>query len=85
MKKVAILGTGNIGTDLLIKLNKLGYHNLAFVGRREDSPNISFAKSLSVITSFEGVEFFNKNNDFDVVFDCTNAFDANHNYTTLKS
>lgn len=85
MKRVAILGTGNIGTDLLIKLSKLGYKNLSFVGRRQDSPNIELAKNLGITTSHNGLNYFLDNKDFDVVFDCTNALDAKENYDLLKS
>lgn len=84
MKKVAVLGTGNIGTDLLIKLNNLGYENIAFVGRRDSSDGIRIAKSLGLKTSTEGVNYFFKNSDYDIVFDCTNAFDAVNHYKILK-
>lgn len=79
MKKinVGVLGTGNIGTDLLIKLSRLNYiNNLAFVGRRLDSKGIEFVKNkFDIEISIDGIDFF-KNKNFDVVFDCTNANDA---------
>jgi acetaldehyde dehydrogenase len=84
MKKIGILGTGNIGTDLLVKLIKLGYQDIAFVGRREDSEGIKFAKSLDIKTSIDGINYFKKNLDYDVVLDCTNAFDAKEHYSILK-
>jgi len=84
MKNVAILGTGNIGTDLLIKLIKLGYKNIAFVGRRENSDGIRIAKSLGITTSTDGIDFFTKNKNYDIVFDCTNAYDAVRHYEVLK-
>jgi acetaldehyde dehydrogenase len=84
MKRIAVLGTGNIGTDLLVKLHKLGYENIAFIGRREDSEGIQKAKSLGIQTSTDGINFFSNNKNFDVVFDCTNAFDAIHHYEILK-
>ena len=85
MKRVAVLGTGNIGTDLLIKLHKLNYKNLAFVGRRAESENIALAQSMNIETSFEGIKYFSNNSNFDVVFDCTNANDAIENYQVLKN
>lgn len=85
MKKIAILGTGNIGTDLLIKLNKLGYKDLAFVGRRLDSPNIHTANGMGIETSSLGIDYFKTSREFKVVFDCTNAHDALENYNVLKS
>lgn len=79
MKKlnVGVLGTGNIGTDLIIKLSRINFINeLVFVGRRFDSKGIEFIKNkFNVEVSIEGIEYF-KNKKFDIVFDCTNANDA---------
>ena len=44
MIKVAILGTGNIGTDLLLKALKTDFIEIvAFVGRRLDSDGMRVA------------------------------------------
>lgn len=74
---VGVLGTGNIGTDLLVKLSRLDYiQNLVFVGRRADSKGIEFVKNkFNVEVSTNGIDYF-KNTKYDVVFDCTNANDA---------
>lgn len=74
---VGVLGTGNIGTDLLVKLSRLEFINkLVFVGRRSNSKGIEFVKNkFDVDVSIDGIDYF-KNNKFDVVFDCTNANDA---------
>lgn len=74
---VGVLGTGNIGTDLLVKLSRLKFINeLVFVGRRSNSKGIEFVKSkFDIDVSTDGIDYF-KNNKFDVVFDCTNANDA---------
>lgn len=78
--KVGIIGTGNIGTDLLVKVLKSNALELiSFVGRRADSDGIQRAKSLGVNTSIEGIDFFKKNPPVDVVFDCTDAFVAYKN------
>ena len=77
MKKlnVAIIGTGNIGIDLLIKIRRVAYINLvAFVGRRKDSKGLAIASSLGVRTSYDKIDFFIKNpNVCDLVYDCTSA------------
>ena len=83
ISKIGILGTGNIGSDLLIKLNKIGFKNISFVGRRKDSKGIEMAKALGIATSTEGIVFFQKNRH-DIVFDCTNALDAILHYDILK-
>lgn len=84
--KSGIIGSGNIGTDLLIKLYKCYFAKpVIFVGRREDSDGIKIAKSLQIPTSIEGIDFFIKNsNACEVVFDCTNAISAKENYNIFK-
>ena len=76
--RAAILGTGNIGTDLLIKaINTDFIEVVAFVGRRLESDGITVAKSKGVLVSDKGINFFIENpNCCDVVYDCTNAMDA---------
>lgn len=76
--KVAILGTGNIGTDLLLKSLKRDFIEVvAFVGRRLDSDGMTIAKSKSVFVSDKGISYFIDNpNCCGVVFDCTSAEDA---------
>lgn len=83
---VGILGTGNIGTDLLVKLIKEGWNsdNLVFVGRRDDSPGIQRAKTLNIPTSTRGLDYFRACIPLEVVFDCTNAVSAVENYEVLK-
>jgi acetaldehyde dehydrogenase len=83
--KAGIIGSGNIGTDLLIKALKSTFITpVIFVGRRSDSEGIKTAKNLGVQTSIEGINFFKNNNNYcDVVFDCTDAFSAIINYETF--
>lgn len=80
MKKIriGILGTGNIGTDLLFKCMKKDYMDIvAFVGRRDDSETINMAKNKNINTSSKGIDFFIEHpNICDIVYDCTNAYDA---------
>jgi len=79
--KVGIIGSGNIGTDLLMKTLKSDIiETTAFVGRRESSDGIKKAIDRGIVTSTDGIDFFRKNpNICDVVFDCTNAFSAIEN------
>lgn len=86
MIKAGILGTGNIGTDLLIKLQKSDFiEPVIFVGRRLDSKGIKIAKKLKIPTSIEGINFFKTNKNYcDVVYDCTNAYDAKLNSKVFK-
>jgi len=78
MIKVAILGTGNIGTDLLLKALKTDFIEVvAFVGRRLDSDGMKVASQHSVLLSDQGIQYFIDNPKCcDVVYDCTSAADA---------
>lgn len=84
--KVGIIGTGNIGTDLLIKCNKSRIvEPVIFVGRRKESNGIDIANRLGINTSIDGIDFFKNNKNYcDVVFDCTDAFSAKVNNEVFK-
>jgi acetaldehyde dehydrogenase len=79
MKKyrVAILGSGNIGTDLLVKAMRSPYlEPVAFVGRSFSSQGMSKANSLGVPCSDQSIKFFqDKAGAIDLVFDATSAKD----------
>lgn len=77
MYKVAILGTGNIGTDLLLKVMRSRFLEcVAFVGRNSASAGMARARALGVPCSDEGIDFFTKNKtQVDLVFDATSAKD----------
>ena len=74
MLKVAVIGTGNIGMDLLIKLIKLNTVEIvAFVGRRPPTKPIPNGINYSP----KGINYFIENpRCCQVVFDCTNAENA---------
>jgi len=76
--KVAIIGTGNIGTDLLLKALKTDFMDVvAFVGRRLDSDGMLTAKKHNVLISDQGIQYFiNNPKCCEVVYDCTSAADA---------
>jgi acetaldehyde dehydrogenase len=73
--KVAILGTGNIGTDLLMKLLRAGKLEVAlFAGVDPASAGIARARELGVPTSTEGLEAILRDDEIRVVFDATSAY-----------
>jgi acetaldehyde dehydrogenase len=80
--KVSIIGTGQIGFDLLHKLLKLEFIEIvAFVGKRETTKNLP----PNVIYSSKSIEYFISNpNCCDVVFDCTDAYSAKENYKVFS-
>jgi len=71
--RVGILGTGKLGTDLLIKVLRSPYLNcVLFAGRNGDSPGINKARELGVSVSSDSIEAFDRVN-VDLAFDVTNA------------
>ena len=73
--KVAIIGSGNIGTDLLVKVLRSPHLECgAFIGRSLSSSGMRKALSLGVPVSAEGINYIEKNPDCcDLVFDATSA------------
>lgn len=73
--KVAIIGTGNIGTDLLIKVLRSQYLECgAFIGRNLSSVGMLKALSLGVTVSAEGIDYVvNNPKCCDLMFDATSA------------
>jgi acetaldehyde dehydrogenase (acetylating) len=84
--KVAILGSGNIGTDLLIKIQRSEYLEcVLFIGRNLSSPGMAKAISLGVKVSDQSINAIVKDPDCcDLVFDATSAKDAQHHWAILK-
>jgi len=75
--RVAILGSGNIGTDLLVKIMRSDYLVCSlFIGRNINSPGMIKAKSLGVKVSDESIQAIIKDPDCcDIVVDATSALD----------
>src|SRR5690606_21601207 len=76
--KVAIIGSGNIGTDLMIKVMRLSdvLEMGAMVGIDPDSDGLARAKRLNVPTTHEGVDGLIAMDgfaDIQVIFDATSA------------
>jgi acetaldehyde dehydrogenase (acetylating) len=88
MKKlrVAILGSGNIGTDLLIKVQRSYFLTcVLFVGRNLSSPGMAKAINLGVKVSDESIDGIIKNSDIiDLIFDATSAKDAKHHWEIIE-
>ena len=78
MIKAGIIGTGNIGTDLLLKLIKTDFiEPIIFAGRRMSSNGIKLAQEKGIPVTDKGIDYFVENCCVaDVVYDCTNAMDA---------
>ena len=73
--RVAILGTGNIGTDLLIKAMRSSLLEcVLFVGRNLRSDGMQKASKLGIPISDRGLDaIVQQANSIDIVFDATSA------------
>ena len=76
--KVAIIGSGNIGTDLMIKVMRLSdvLEMGAMVGIDPGSDGLARAKRMGVATTHEGIEGLANLpewQDIEIVFDATSA------------
>lgn len=73
--KVGIIGTGNIGTDLLYKAMRSEYlEPTLFMGRNEGSKGIEIAKKLGIKTSTKSINALVERPELcDIVFDATTA------------
>jgi acetaldehyde dehydrogenase (acetylating) len=84
--KVAILGSGNIGTDLLIKSLRSPYlEPTLFIGRNLNSAGMVKAHGLGVPISDKSIDAIIANPDCcDLVFDATSASDAKRHWPILE-
>jgi acetaldehyde dehydrogenase len=76
--KVAVIGSGNIGTDLMIKILRLSesLEIAAMAGIDPDSDGLARARRLKVATTHEGVDGLVELDEFadvSLVFDATSA------------
>ena len=73
--KTGIIGTGNIGTDLLIKIQRSKYVECGiFTGRNPESDGLKRAASMGVSTSSESINAISQNPECcEIVFDATSA------------
>jgi len=71
--KAAIIGPGNIGTDLLIKLRRSPFLEVAYVVGVKESPGIEIAKGFGLSTTIRGIDEMLEVEDIRIVFDATGA------------
>lgn len=72
--KVAIIGPGNIGTDLMYKVQRSSVLEMSAMIGIMESEGINRARNLGIPTSIEGIKFIEDNPDIaDIVIDATTA------------
>lgn len=85
--RIAIIGTGNIGTDLCYRLLRDSrFKVVALVGRRSDSPGLHMFKNEVdhlIANGIEGLVPFL--DEIDGVFDATSAFDHKKHWDFLAN
>ena len=85
--KAGIIGTGNIGTDILMKLQRSNFLECGiFAGRNHDSRGIEIAKKMGVSTSVDSIKAIESDPDCcEIVFDATSASAHKIHAPILKS
>lgn len=89
-KKVAIIGSGNIGTDLMIKILRTA-KNLemsVMVGIDPTSDGLARAERMGVATTAKGVDGLIEMDEFksiEIIFDATSAKAHLYNYDKIKA
>ncbi len=71
--KVAVIGPGNIGTDLMFKILKSQHLEMGLLTGIVESEGIQRARSMGINTSIEGVNAVLQDPDIKIVFDATGA------------
>ncbi|SCD82864.1 acetaldehyde dehydrogenase (acetylating) [Streptomyces sp. DvalAA-19] len=88
--KVAVIGSGNIGTDLMIKILRLSgdLEIAAMAGIDPGSDGLARARRLKVATTHQGVEGLAAMDEFaevEIVFDATSAGAHRHHDEVLRA
>jgi len=89
-KKVAIIGSGNIGTDLMIKVLRYSesLEMSVMVGIDSNSDGLARAQRMGVATTHEGVDgliSMHEWDDISVVFDATSAKAHLYNFEKINA
>lgn len=88
--KVAIIGSGNIGTDLMIKILRLStkLEMSVMVGIDPESDGLARAKRMDVAATHKGVDGLiemDEWSDIQIVFDATSAKAHHYNWEKIKA
>jgi len=86
MKKIAILGSGNIGCDLLVKCQETeGLKIVSFAGRHANSKGLEFALRRGAPITDRSIEGILEDGEIpEILIDCTSAAHHQYNYDLCK-
>lgn len=90
MIKTAIIGSGNIGTDLMIKIMRTSkvLEMSVMVGIDPESDGLARAKRMGSAVTHEGIDGLLKMpewNDIQIIFDATSAKAHHYNFDKIKA
>lgn len=71
--KVAIIGPGNIGSDLMYKVIRSEYLEMAYMVGIMESEGINRAREMGFLTTTDGIEDILGEEEIKIVFDATSA------------
>ncbi len=71
--KVGVIGPGNIGLDLLYKIQRSPFLEADCIVNVRPSKGIEYAKKMGIETSIDGISHIINKDDIKIVFDCTSA------------
>ncbi|GEA18951.1 MAG: acetaldehyde/propanal dehydrogenase [Moorella sp. (in: firmicutes)] len=71
--KVAVIGPGNIGSDLMYKILRSQHLEMALMAGIVESEGIKRARNMGIKTSIEGINAVLAEEDIKIVFDATGA------------
>ncbi|WP_139891663.1 acetaldehyde dehydrogenase (acetylating) [Bacillus sp. D386] len=85
--KVGIIGSGNIGTDLMYKIERCDALEMSvMVGIDPESEGLKRARDRGYVTIDNGIEGLSEKMELvDIVFDATSAYAHKANYEAVKS
>lgn len=85
--KVAIIGPGNIGQDLMVKISRSKYLETVCVINIKESPGLEKARKMGIDTSPDGVDYLIEHYTgiVKIAFDCTSAAAHLANAPKLKA
>lgn len=82
--KVAVIGPGNIGSDLMYKIFRSRYMEMALMTGIVESEGIKRARGLGIDVSTDGVDAVVRRDDIRIVFEATSASAHRANAPLLK-
>ncbi|MDK9711931.1 acetaldehyde dehydrogenase (acetylating) [Acidaminobacter sp.] len=71
--KVGVIGPGNIGLDLLYKIKRSPYLETSMIVNIRESKGLDHARQMGIRASSNGIADILKEDDIQIVFDCTSA------------